>query len=578
MARYILGLSFYYHDAAAVLLKDGMLVAAAQEERFSRKKHDDRYPRHAIEYVLREAGITAEDLAYVAYYEKPFLHFERLLHSFIRSWPWSLLPFLEAMPLWINRKLWIDSYIKKQLGYKGAIAFVDHHLSHAASAFYPSPFESAAVLTMDGVGEWATTTYGRGRGSSLTLDAEISYPDSLGLFYSTFTSYLGFKPNSGEYKVMGLAPYGEPTYADAIRKLITIHADGSYALDASVFGWHMNPRHTLAALAKLFGQPPRTREAKLEQFHMDMAKSLQTVLEEVVLAIAREVRRKTGESRLCLAGGVALNCVANARLIEERVFDEIFIQPAAGDAGGALGAALYIEHAALGNPRAFRMAHAFWGPVFGDAEIEAALGTEGLAYTRFEGEGIVERVAELIADDAVVGWFQGRMEFGPRALGARSIIGDPRRVGNWKRINLKIKFRESFRPFAPSVLAERAHEHFKLGTESPYMLLTAPVTTDAIPAVTHKDRSARLQTVRKEGNPRYHALIAAFADRTGCPVIINTSFNVRGEPIVCTPQDAIRCFLATDMDYLAIGSYLVAKKDVAPEKLERSLVDRYELD
>jgi carbamoyltransferase len=576
--RYILGLSFFYHDAAAVLLKDGEVVAAAQEERFSRKRHDDSYPAQAVAYVLREAGITAADLAYVAYYEKPFVHFERLLRSFIETWPWSFVSFLQALPIWIHKKLWIESYIKKQLGYKNAIYFVDHHLSHAASAFYPSLFKEAAILTMDGVGEWATTTIGAGKEGALSLKRQIVYPDSLGLFYSTFTQYLGFKPNSGEYKVMGLAPYGTPAHADKIRSLIAIHPDGSYSLDRKVFGWHLGVGGTNRALAGLFGRSARRPEDKLEQFHMDMARSLQEVLEEAVLALARAARQESGLANICLAGGVALNCVANSRLLKENIFERIFIQPAAGDAGGALGCALYLEHAVLGNPRCAAMTDVYWGPQFSAQEVEAALKEGAVPYERVPHEEVAQRTAMLLAQDKVLGWFQGRMEFGPRALGNRSIIGDPRQKENWRRINLKIKFRESFRPFAPSVIAEESARYFDCPVESPYMLLTAPVLTDSLPAVTHLDRSARLQTVSREQNPLYHDLIKKFGEETGCPVIINTSFNVRGEPIVCSPQDALRCFLATDIDYLVMGDFIIDKSLVSPALLNREHINSYELD
>ena len=576
--RYILGLSFFYHDSAAVLLKDGELVAAAQEERFTRKKADDDFPANAIRYCLSEAGIGAESLSAIAYYEKPFLHFERLLLSFIETWPRSLRPFLAAMPLWMRRKLWIESMIRKETGFSGDVLYVDHHLSHAASAFFPSGFEEAAVLTLDGVGEWATTTCGIGKGNDLTLRRQIIYPDSLGLFYSSLTHYLGFKPNSAEYKVMGLAPYGTPRYIDKLRSLIAIHDDGSYTLNRKVFGWHMSARKTSRALTRLLGEPTRRPESPLSQFHKDVARSLQDVLEEAVVALAKRVRTETGMDRLCLAGGVALNCVANSRILREDIFTDVFIQPASGDAGGALGAALYVEHAVLKNARRFPMRHVFWGPSYADASIEEALTNAGIRYRALGKEQLIKETAALLADNKVVGWFQGRMEYGPRSLGNRSILGDPRQKENWQRINLKIKFRESFRPFAPSVLLERSGDYFDLRVPSPFMLLTAQTKNDDLPAVTHVDGSARLQTIAHAENPLYYELIEEFAALTGCPVLINTSFNVRSEPIVCTPLDAVHCFLATDIDYLAIGNCLIDKKDVPKEMLDRSIIDHYELD
>ena len=576
--RYILGLSFFYHDSAAVLLKDGELVAAAQEERFTRKKADDDFPVHAIRYCLSEAGIGAESLSAIAYYEKPFLHFERLLLSFIETWPRSLRPFLAAMPLWMRRKLWSENIIRKETGFSGDVLYVDHHLSHAASAFFPSGFEEAAVLTLDGVGEWATTTCGIGKGNDLTLRRQIIYPDSLGLFYSSLTHYLGFKPNSAEYKVMGLAPYGTPRYIDKLRSLIAIHDDGSYTLNRKVFGWHMSAWKTSRALTRLLGEPTRRPESPLSQFHKDVARSLQDVLEEAVVALAKRVRTETGMDRLCLAGGVALNCVANSRILREDIFTDVFIQPASGDAGGALGAALYVEHTVLKNARRFPMHHVFWGPSYADAAIEEALTDAGIHYRALGKEQLIKETAALLADNKVVGWFQGRMEYGPRSLGNRSILGDPRQKENWQRINLKIKFRESFRPFAPSVLLERSGDYFDLRVPSPFMLLTAQTRNDALPAVTHVDGSARLQTVAHAENPLYYELIKEFAALTGCPVLINTSFNVRSEPIVCTPLDAVHCFLATDIDYLAIGNCLIDKKDVPKEMLDRSIIDHYELD
>lgn len=560
-SRYILGVSFFYHDSAAVLLKDGLLIAAAQEERFTRVKHDDAFPQHAIDYVLRQASITREQLAYVAFYEKPFMHFERILRTFIKTWPRGLASFFVAMPVWLKEKLWVRSLLKKEFG-AAKVVFVDHHVSHAASTFLCSPFRRAAILTMDGVGEWATTTYGVGEGGTLKLQQQISFPNSLGLFYSALTYYLGFKVNSAEYKVMGLAPHGQPKYMKQMRELLRINKDGSYSLNQKYFGYTHGLKMINRAFVRLFDRPVREPESAIEQFHKDVACSLQKITEEAVLKMADCVYDRTHEDNLCLAGGVALNCVANGRILREGKFKNIFIQPAAGDAGGALGAALYLENSILANPRRFTMDHVYWGPSFADGEIEAFLKAWEVPYERFDRGDLVGRAAEILNSNGVLGWFQGRMEFGPRALGNRSILADARDKTNWQRVNLKIKFRESFRPFAPSVIAEDAIKYFDLPVPSPYMLLVAQVQSDDIPAVTHVDGSARVQTVSRETNALYYDLLAAFKAKTACSVLINTSFNVRGEPIVCTPTDAFKCFMRTDMDYLIMGSFLLDKKQM----------------
>jgi carbamoyltransferase len=576
----ILGISCWYHDAAACLVRDGRIVAAAQEERFSRKKHDPSFPRRAIAYCLREGGLAARDLDVAAFYDKPFLKFERLLETYVATAPKGLRSFVKAMPLWLKEKLWIPDLIAKELDFEGPIVFPEHHESHAASAFYPSPFERAAFLTTDGVGEWATTSFGVGDGARLHIHAEQHFPHSLGLLYSAFTYFTGFKVNSGEYKLMGLAPYGEPRFVDAIMEhLIDVKDDGSFRLNMDYFTYAHGLRMTGRRFAELFGGPRRAPESPLTRREMDLARSVQAVTEEVMLRMARHVHRATGERRLCLAGGVALNCVANGRLLREGPFDELWVQPAAGDAGGALGAALMAWHQYLGRdrpaPDGDAMRGAYLGPGFSDAEIAAFLESEGIPHTRHADEAaLTEAVAEMLAGGKIVGWFQGRMEFGPRALGNRSILADPRGRDVQRTVNLKIKFRESFRPFAPSVTAERAGAYFELEGESPYMLLVAPVrgaraegegldrlehVTSPIPAVTHVDGSARLQTVREATNPLFYRLLRAFEARTGCPVLVNTSFNVRGEPIVCTPGEAYRCFRRTHMDALVLGSYVVTK-------------------
>ncbi len=575
----VLGLSCFYHDAAACLVRDGRIVAAAQEERFTRIKHDAAFPAHAVAYCLREGGITADALDAVAFYDKPFLTFERLLETYLAHAPAGLPSFLKAMPVWLKGKLWTPDVIARALDYTGPILFTEHHESHAASAFYPSPFARAAVLTADGVGEWATTSYGTGDGSGLRLLAELHFPHSLGLLYSAFTSFCGFRVNSGEYKLMGLAPYGEPVYAQTILdELLDLKEDGSYKLNQRYFTYAAGLRMTGRRFEALFGGPARAPEGPITKRELDLARSIQVVTEEAVLRLARHVHRETGEENLCLAGGVALNCVANGRLLREGPFKRLWIQPAAGDAGGALGAALLAYYEKSGAVRipepGDAMEGSFLGPAFSDGEIEAVLTREGIPHEKLDDEALIARTADLLASRQVVGWFQGRMEFGPRALGHRSILADPRGADVQKRVNLKIKFRESFRPFAPSVVEERADEVFDLGAESPYMLLVAAVrgaetggegldkrhhTRSPVPAVTHVDGSARVQTVSAARDPRFHQLLEAFAARTGCPVLVNTSFNVRGEPIVCTPEDALRGFRRTHLDALVLGPFLVQK-------------------
>jgi carbamoyltransferase len=587
----ILGLSAYYHDSAACLVRDGEIVAAAQEERFTRKKHDAEFPANAVAYCLREAGITMAAVDYVGFYDKPLLKFERLIESYLGVAPQGLRSFLLAMPVWLKDKLFTRKLILKQLdGFEGEVLFTEHHESHAASAFYPSPFREAAVLTMDGVGEWATSSYGIGRENTLDLLAELHYPHSLGMLYSAFTYYTGFKVNSGEYKVMGLAPYGNPRFVERILdRVVELKDDGSFKLDMRYFNYLQGLTMTGPAFDELFDGPPRKPESPLTQREMDLAASIQVVTEEVMLRMAQHVHRETGAENLCLAGGVALNCVGNGRLLREGPFRRIWIQPAAGDAGGAVGVALAIHHKVLGNARrAFSegdgMRGSYLGPADSDADIEAFLRSVGAVYERCADEdALLDVTARLLADEKVVGWHQGRMEFGPRALGGRSILGDPRSTKMQSVMNLKIKYRESFRPFAPSVLREHVHEWFELDVDSPYMLLVANVRpehrkrmTDAqqrlfgieklnvprsdIPAVTHVDYSARIQTVHRETNPRYHGLLSRFHALTGCPVVVNTSFNVRGEPIVCTPRDSWLCFMRTEMDALVIGSFVLRKE------------------
>ena len=611
---YILGISAFYHDSAACLLKDGEIVAAAQEERFTRNKYDAGFPHHAARYCLREANIDGSQIDNVVFYEKPFVKFERLLETYLAFAPRGFVSFAKAMPLWIRDKLFqksalireLETTLDKNIDWDQRLLFSEHHLSHAASAFYPSPFNSAAILTLDGVGEWTTTSVAVGNGRDLRVIKEIHFPHSLGLLYSAFTYYTGFKVNSGEYKVMGLAPYGEPHYADLIReKLIKVAEDGSFQLDMSYFNYATGLTMTNKKFDALFGGPPRKPETELTQREMDLAASVQKVTEDVVVQIARGVAAETGEKNLCLAGGVALNCVANGFLIREKVFDDIWIQPAAGDAGGALGAALsswYLHHGkdrtVLSNRDA--MKGAYLGPEFSASEIEAELKACGAVYRTLSDDELIEEVSSALADEKAVGWMQGRMEFGPRALGGRSIIADPRSPIMQKQLNLKVKYRESFRPFAPSVLREDVSKWFKHDTDSPYMLLVANlqnnkrykmnaneqalfgieklnVPRSSVPAITHVDYSARIQTVHSNTNPRYHAVISAFKEKTGCPLIVNTSFNVRGEPIICTPTDAFKCFMGTELDVLAVGNYFLLKAEQDPA-LKGNYKERYELD
>jgi carbamoyltransferase len=603
----ILGISCYYHDSAAALVKDGVIIAAAQEERFTRKKHDFSFPSRAAAYCLDEAGLTAGDLDLVVFYDKPFVKFERILETYLMYAPKGIRSFMMAIPLWLREKLWIPSDIRSELGYEGKILFTEHHESHAASAFYPSPFQRAAFLTMDGVGEWTTTSYGVGVGNRLEILGEQKFPHSLGLLYSSFTYFTGFKVNSAEYKVMGLAPYGEPKYVQPILDhLIDLKEDGSFKMNMEYFNYCAGLTMTGKKFDALFGGPPRKSESKLTRREMDLARSLQDVTEEIMLRQARYVQRETGEENLVLAGGVALNCVGNGRILRETPFKNIWIQPAAGDAGGALGAALFAWYGYLGHERKANgkddsQQGSYLGPQYGDTEIESFLRKSGAVGKRYTRDTLLDIVADLISEENVIGWFQGRMEFGPRALGARSIIGDARSKSMQSVMNLKIKFRESFRPFAPTVLREKVAEYFELDRESPYMLLVAPVVgqkrismtaeqqqlfgidklnipRSEIPAITHIDYSARIQTVDRSRNPLFHDLLLRFHEKTGCPVIINTSFNVRGEPIVCRPEEAYRCFMRTEMDYLVLGSYLLAKEEQPLWREEGDWQKEFELD
>lgn len=587
---YILGISAFYHDSAACLLKDGEILSAAQEERFTRKKGDHAFPTQSINYCLHQAGITGKDLSYVVFYDKPFLKFERLLETYLNFAPVGIKSFIKAMPLWVKEKLWMKEFIKKELGFEGTILFPEHHESHAASAFYPSPFQDAAFLTMDGVGEWTTSSFGAGSGNKIQIDSDIHFPHSIGLLYSAFTYYTGFKVNSGEYKVMGLAPYGEPKYVDKIySELIDLKEDGSFKMNMEYFNYCAGLTMTNEKFHNLFGGAPRKPESNLTQKEMNIARSVQEVTEEVMLRMARHVRKETGQKNLCLAGGVALNCVANGKLLRENIFENIWIQPAAGDAGGALGAALTAWYQYLGNERSAdgktdAMQGAYLGPQFSNEEIKTWLEGNEIPFKYLNEDELYSQTASLLADEKVVGWFQGRMEFGPRALGNRSIIGDARSAKMQATMNIKIKFREGFRPFAPSVLSEKVADYFEMKNESPYMLLVADVKKERqkemtgeqkklfgidklnilrsdIPAVTHIDYSARIQTVQKESNPRYHKLISEFEKQTGYAVVVNTSFNVRGEPIVCSPQDAYRCFMRTDIDYLVLENFLLNKTE-----------------
>jgi carbamoyltransferase len=577
----ILGISAFYHDSAAALLCDGKLAAAAHEERFTRKRHDPALPEQATRYCLETAGIGIGDLDYVVFYDKPMIKLERMLLTYLATFPRSLPSFTKAIPVWLKEKLWVPSQIHEKLGFDGEVLFAEHHQSHAASAFLPSPFEEAAILTCDGVGEWATTTQGIGRGDSFELIREIRFPHSLGLLYSAFTYYLGFKVNSAEYKVMGAAPYGKPKYVSKIlEELVDLREDGSFKLNMKYFAYDYGLTMTNHRFDKLFGHPRRDPESKMEEFHWDMAASVQHVTEEIVLGIVRDLHKNTGMKNLCMAGGVALNCVANGRIVREGPFEKLWVQPAAGDAGGALGAALFAYHAVLGKPRGFRMEHAFWGPAYSDEAIRAYLDAQGAVYrTLPRDEMIRETARQMHQEQAVIGWFQGRMEWGPRSLGSRSILADARNRENWQRVNLKIKFRESFRPFAPAVLAEQASAWFDIDRESPYMLLVCQVRPGReIPAVTHVDNSARIQTVTREAHPEFYDLIREFDRQTGCPVIINTSFNVRGEPIVCSPDDAYRCFMRTNMDVLVLGNQLLLKGEQPELHEDFDWRERYQLD
>jgi carbamoyltransferase len=563
----ILGLSCYYHDAAACLLRDGVLVAAAQEERFSRVKHDWRFPESAIAYCLSEAGISTKELDLVVFYEKPFLRFERTLETFLAVAPRGLKAFLDTMPSWLKQKLWLPHTIEKRLGYGGKVLFAEHHLAHSASSFFLSSFDEAALLTVDGVGEWATASYGFGRGNRIELTHEMRFPHSLGLLYSAFTAYLGFEVNDAEYKVMGLAPYGTPRYRDLIlEEIVDLRPDGSIRLNMDYFAFQYGSKMFTRKMEELFGLPARAPESELMQKHKDIAASLQKVTEDVILTMARHVHAETGMRKLCFAGGVALNSVANGRLLREGPFDRLFIQPAAGDAGGALGAACLAWHHYLNRAERHRLENVYLGSAFSDEEIESFLSTvPGIHRQKLDDFTLIHEVARLLAAGKVIGWFQGRMEFGPRALGNRSILADPRRVEMKDTVNEKIKFREGFRPFAPAVPAEDATEYFEIEGESPYMLLTVPTKSDKISAVTHVDGSARVQTVEQADNPLFHALLMEFESITGVPVLLNTSFNLRGEPIVCTPADAFGTFMKCGMDGLALGNFLVLKEGAGPD-------------
>ena len=603
----ILGISAFYHDSAACLVQDGKIVAAAQEERFTRKKHDFSFPKNAIESCLEYAGLKAQDIDCVSFYDKPFIKFERILQTYIAYAPLGIRSFIKAIPLWIKKKLWIKEIIKNELDYKGKIIFPQHHESHAASAFFPSPFKEAAFLTIDGVGEWATASFGVGKDNDIKILSEMHFPHSLGLLYSAFTYYTGFRVNSGEYKLMGLAPYGEPKYKDLIiSELMNLKEDGSFALNMKYFNYCAGLEMTNKKFHKLFGGPPRKPESRLEQRHMDLARSIQEVTEEVMLCMSRYVYKQTSCKNLCLAGGVALNCVGNGRILREGPFENIWIQPAAGDAGGALGAALFAWYQYMDNKRdsdgrADSQKSSLLGPEFDKKSIRDFLKSKNAPYVELEEEKLVEKCADLIAQEKVIGWFQGRMEFGPRALGARSIIGDARSAKMQEIMNLKIKFRESFRPFAPSVLEEKASDFFEFQGKSPYMLLVAPVKEDirkeipqekkdffgidklniersSLPAITHVDYSARIQTVSEKDNFLYYKLLKKFDKKYGCPVIINTSFNIRGEPIVCSPQDAYACFMRTNMDYLVMGNFLIEKKEQKPLDKDIDWLKRFALD
>jgi len=603
----ILGISAFYHDSAACLVQDGRIASAAQEERFTRKKHDQAFPKNAINYCLESNNLVSSDLDFVAFYDKPFLKFERILETYLSFAPSGISSFVKAIPLWIKEKLWMKEFIKTELNYEGQTVFSQHHQSHAASAFFPSPYQEAAFLTLDGVGEWATASFGVGKDNKINIQAEINFPHSLGLLYSAFTYYVGFRVNSGEYKLMGLAPYGEPKYKDLIlSELMDLKEDGSFKLNMKYFNYCVGLTMVNKKFEKLFGGKPRKPESKLTQRDMDLARSVQVVTEEVVLRMVKHIYKKTGQKNLCLAGGVALNCVANGRIIRESPIDNLWIQPAAGDAGGALGAALftwyqYLESERVTNGIKDSQRGSYLGPAFENSDIVNYLNQNDVSYTQLKDDQIPEVIADLIAQQKVIGWFQGQMEFGPRALGARSIIGDPRSPKMQEIMNLKIKFRESFRPFAPSILKEKVTDFFDINQESPYMLLVAPIKQEirskiddnqdklfgldklnlirsTIPAVTHVDYSARVQTVDEATNPLYYKMIKKFNDKYGCPIVINTSFNVRGEPIVCTPKDAYLCFMRTNIDYLIIGNCLIEKKEQKPSDKDIDYLREFNLD
>lgn len=603
----ILGISAFYHDSAACLIRDGKIISAAQEERFTRNKHDFSFPKNAIWYCLDNSGIKGKDLDFVSFYDKPFLKFSRILETYLSYAPFGIQQFIKAIPLWIKQKLWIKEIIIKELSFEGNIIFPEHHESHAASAFFSSPFQKAAFLTIDGVGEWATASYGLGKDNEIHILAELNFPHSLGLLYSAFTYYIGFKVNSGEYKMMGLAPYGEPKYKDLIlSELMDLKDDGSFKLNMKYFNYCTGLTMTNSRFEKLFGGPPRKPESQFTQRYMDLACSVQKVTEEVMLRMALHVHKKTKCDNLCLAGGVALNCVSNGRILREGPFKSIWIQPAAGDAGGALGAALFTWYQYLENKRTVNGKNDFQqgsylGPKFENNYIVNYLKRNNISYIKLNEEQILDKISDLIADQKVIGWFQGRMEFGPRALGNRSIIGDARSPEMQEKMNLKIKFRESFRPFAPAVLKEKVSNYFEIECESPYMLLVAPVKKDirkeisdkeekifglnnlkiirsSVPAITHVDYSARIQTINKKNNPLFYKMIAKFDEKYGCPIIINTSFNIRGEPIVCTPHDAYLCFMHTNMDYLIMGNFLIEKKRQIPLDGDIEWYRKFELD
>ncbi len=608
----ILGISAFYHDSAACLLKDGKIVAAAQEERFSRKKHDSRYPHNAVEFVLKYSNMKLSEIDQIVFFEKPFLKFERLLETYVAFAPRGFVSFAKAMPIWIKEKLFQKNLLFNKLkehdkNFKSDenIFFSDHHLSHAASAFFPSPFEEAVILTADGVGEWATTTVAVGKKNGLEIKKEIHFPHSLGLLYSAFTYYTGFKVNSGEYKLMGLAPYGNPIYEDKVKELVDIKDDGTFRLDQRYFNYATGLTMTNKKFHNLFGQKPRDpKNEKITQFHMDIAASIQKVTEEIMIKLAKAVRQEYNIGNLCLAGGVALNCVANGKILQEKIFDNIWIQPAAGDAGGSLGAALALWHIEQKKRRVINLNDAmkgsYLGTEFNQEEIEKELNLAGANFETFHYEDLIIKTAEFLSNEKAIGWFQGRMEFGPRALGARSILGDPRSDKMQKNLNLKVKYRESFRPFAPSILREDLSDWFNINVDSPYMLLVADVSSNKkiemneeqkklfgidklnikrseIPAVTHVDYSARIQTVTKETNKPYYDLISKFKEKTGCPVIINTSFNVRGEPIVNSPTDAFNCFMGTELDYLVVGNCILEKSKQDPN-LKKDYTKEFELD